>query len=99
MTHFSFGPSSLKQIHLPQYTHSFNSPQSLLFFKELPALGSSNFPHIVLQSGFDLLSMSSTVPIELLINLSETLMLSVSITLTPTKNFNFAETNVIRYRY
>ena len=47
---------------------------SLLSFKELPALRSSNFTYIVLQSGFDLLSKCLTVPVELLINLSETLI-------------------------
>ena len=57
---------------------------------ELPALGSSNFTYIVLQSGFDLLSQCLTVPIEPLINLSETLILSVKITLAPTHNFSFA---------
>ena len=43
-------------------THSSNSPQSLLSFKELTTLGSSNFTYIVLQSGFDLLSKCLTVP-------------------------------------
>ena len=57
---------------------------------ELAALGSSNFIYIELQSGFDILSKCLTVPIELLINLSETLILSVNITLAPTHNFNFA---------
>ena len=55
-------------------TYSFNSPQSLLFFMELPDLGSLNFTYIVLQSGFDFLSKCLTVPVELLINLSETLI-------------------------
>ena len=36
-------------------TRSFNSPQSLLSFKQLPAFGSSNFTNIVLQSGFDII--------------------------------------------
>ena len=40
---------------------------------ELTTLGSSNFTYIVLQSDFDLLSKCLTVPIELLINLPETL--------------------------
>ena len=71
-------------------TKSFNSPQSLLSFKGLPALGSSNFRYIVLQSGFDHLSKCLTVPIEPLVNLSETIILSVNITLAPTHNFNFA---------
>ena len=57
---------------------------------ELPALGSSNFKYIVLQSGFDFLCKCLTVPIEPLINLSETLILSVKITLAPTHNFSFA---------
>ena len=36
-------------------TYFFNTPPSFLFFNELPAIGSSNFTYIVLQSGFDLL--------------------------------------------
>ena len=44
----------------------------------------------ILQSGFDLLSKCFTVPIGLLINLSETLILSINITLAPIHNFNFA---------
>ena len=58
---------------------------------ELPTLQSSNFTYIVLQSGFDLLSKCLTVATELLINLPETLILSVNITLAPTYNFNFAD--------
>ena len=58
-------------------------------FTELLDLGSSNFTYIVLKSGFDLLSKYLTVPIELLINLSETLI-SVNITTAPSHNFNFA---------
>ena len=65
-------------------THSFNSPQNLLSFKELPALGSRNLTYIEIQSGFDLLSKNLTVSIELLINLSKTIILSVNITLAPT---------------
>ena len=57
---------------------------------ELQALGSSNFKYIALQSGFDILSKCLTVPTEPLINLSETLTLSVKITLAPTHNLNFA---------
>ena len=72
-------------------TYFFNSPRSLLSFKELPALGSSNFTYLVPQSDFDLLSKCVIVPIESLINLSETLILSVNITLAPTHNFNFAD--------
>ena len=53
--------------------HSFTS----LSFKELVALGSSNFTHTELQSGFDLMAMYLAVPIEPLINPSETLTLSV----------------------
>ena len=62
-------------------------------FKELPALGSSNVTCIVLQSKFDLLSMCLNVPIEplILINLSETLILSVNSTLAPTYNFSFTD--------
>ena len=71
-------------------TNSFNSPGSRRSLKELPALGSSKFKNIVLQSGFDLLCMCVTVPIELLINLTETLILSVNITLAQTHNFSFA---------
>ena len=71
-------------------THSFSSPQSILSFMELPDLGSSNFTYIVLKSGFDLLSKCLTVPIEPLINLSETQILSANITLAPTHDFNFA---------
>ena len=43
----------------------------------------------ILQSGFDLLFKCLTLPIEPLINLSETLILSINITFTPTHNFNF----------
>ena len=46
--------------------------------------------YIVLQKSFDLLFKYLTVPIEPLINLSETLILSLNITLVPTQNFNFA---------
>ena len=65
---------------------------------ELPALGSSNFTYIVLQSGLDLLSKCLTVPTEPLINLSETLILSVNITLAPTHDFNFAGRSAVRER-
>ena len=53
-------------------------------------LESSNFTRIVLQSGFDLLSKCLTVPSELLINISEIVILSVYITLASTHIFNFA---------
>ena len=86
-------------------THSFNSSQSLLSFKKFPAFGSSKFTYIVLQKGFDLISRHLTVPIEQLLNLSETLILSVNITFSPIHNFNFAvgspvwERPILWYRY
>ena len=71
-------------------THSFNWLWSLLSVKELPAFGWSNFTYIALQSGFDFISKYLTVPTESLIYLSETLILSVNITLASTYNFYFA---------
>lgn len=71
-------------------THSFNSSQSLLSFKKFPAFGSSKFTYIVLQKGFDLISRQLTFLIEQLLNLLETLILSVNITFAPIHNFNFA---------
>ena len=73
-------------------THSFNSFRSLLSFIEFSAFGSSNFTYIVLQSEFDLISRCLTVPIDPLINLSNTFILSVNITLSPPHNFNSAGT-------
>ena len=71
-------------------THSFNSLQNFQSFGELPAFGLADFTYIVLQNGSDLISKCLTVPIEPLINLSETLMLSVNITFATTHNFNVA---------
>ena len=87
-------------------THFFNSPSGLLYFKELPTLGPSHFIYIVIQNDFDLLSKCVTVPVEPLINLSQTLILSFYIILAPTFSFSFAsrvgslrEINIFKYRY
>ena len=53
-------------------TNSFNSLRSILSFQELLTFGSSNFTNIALQN--DLIFKYITVPIEPLINLSETFM-------------------------
>ena len=74
-------------------TNSFNSLWSIFSFQELPTFGSSNFTNIVLQN--DLIFKYITVPIDTLINLSETFMLSVNINLAPTNNLNFASRPIL----
>ena len=73
-------------------THSFNSPQSITSFLELPALGSSHFTKILPISQLPrLTSMYNTLPIAPLINLSEISRLLVCVILSLTPIFKTVE--------